>query len=204
MPESTNTELQQLVDGGEAGLAVVFSRYQARLERMVEFRMDHRLRGRVDPGDVMQESYIEISRRMCRYLENPEVTVFVWMRQVTLQTLIGVHRRHFRNKRSVGQEVQLRQRKSPDATSYSIAFAAFANDTTPSRAVARAEEIEQLRKALDSMDEIDREVLALRHFEQLSNNEVAEILQLSVTASSNRYVRALARLGNLMEGLLPS
>lgn len=197
---SSNPELEQLRNGGTAELGDLFSVYYERLDRMVDFRLDGRLRGRVDSTDVLQEAYLVISRRIDDYVARPDVSLYVWMRQLTLQTLIDVQRRHFGQKRSPNQEVAigLGQR---DQTSLSIADAICAQWSSPSRAAIREEEVQQLRQALASMDEIDREVLALRHFEHLTNTEVAETLGLTATAASNRYVRAMTRLTELMQRL---
>lgn len=195
-----NPELEQLQTGGAEALGELFSLYYDRLDRMVDFRLDGRLCGRVDSADVLQEAYLVISRRLQDYIARPDVSLYVWMRQLTLQTLIDVQRRHFGQKRDPNQEVAL----SPgprDQTSMSIAGAICAQWSSPSRAAIREEEVQQLHQALASMDEIDREVLALRHFEQLTNTEVAEALGLSVTAASNRYVRAMTRLSELMQRL---
>ena len=198
----SNEEIvQTLTDGGESALAEVFSGFAPRLERMVEFRLDFRLRGRVDPGDVLQEAYIEIARRITDYTSAPTVSFYVWVRQITWQTLVGVHRRHLGQKRNPNAEVQIHQRRDQNATTYSIAGMLIGNLTSPSQAAIREEMLEQLRIALDSIDETDREVLALRHFEQLSNNEVAEVLSLTKTAASNRYVRALKRLGDILKAM---
>ena len=195
-----NPELEQLRNGGVDELGDLFSVYYERLDRMVDFRLDGRLRGRVDSTDVLQEAYLVISRRIDDYITRPDVSLYVWMRQLTLQTLIDVQRRHFGQKRSPNQEVaiSLGQR---DQTSVSIADAICAQWSSPSRAAIREEEVQQLRQVLASMDEIDREVLALRHFEHLTNTEVAETLGLTATAASNRYVRAMTRLTELMQRL---
>jgi RNA polymerase sigma-70 factor (ECF subfamily) len=190
-------ERRRLLEGGSAALAEVFSECRDRLERVVEFRLDPRLRGRVDAADVVQEAYLEVARRAHEYMADPAVSFFVWVRQLTFQTLINIHRRHFREKRDPSLEVRLGERLA-HSTSDSIARQLVEARTTPSQAAARAEELALVRAALESMDEIDREVLALRHFEQLGNNEVAEVLGLSVTAASNRYVRAIKRLGEIM------
>jgi RNA polymerase sigma-70 factor (ECF subfamily) len=191
-------ECRRLIEGGSEALAGLFSEYRERLERMIEFRLDPLLRGRVEAADVLQESYIEVARRIGDYTSNPAVSFFVWVRQLTYQTLVDIHRRHFREKRDPSLEVRFGQRPFSSATSDSIARRLLDHHTTPSQAATRAEEVAVLRAALESMDEIDREVLALRHFEQLGNNEVAETLNLSVTAASNRYVRAMTRLGQIM------
>jgi RNA polymerase sigma-70 factor (ECF subfamily) len=197
--EGPDAELTGLETGGEEALADLFSRHEERLTRMVRFRMDHRLWGRVDPADVLQESYLEASRRLAGYLRDPAVPVFVWLRRMTEQTLLNIHRRHLGAKiRDASLEVSLHRRGGGQATSISLAARLAADWTSPSQAAMREEMLGELREAFDSMDPIDREVLALRHFEGLSNNEVAEILGLQKAAASNRYVRALKRLKTMM------
>lgn len=192
--------VNELISGGDAAVAELFSEFQPRLERMVEFRLDRRLRGRVDSLDIIQEAYIEIARRIGDYTSNPAVAFYVWVRQITWQTLVSVHRRHLGQKRHPSMEVRL-NRKGPNETTYSIAEALVGQLTSPSGAARRQEDYDQLREALSTMDETDREVLALRHFEQLGNNEVAEVLGIARTAASNRYVRAIKRLGDVLATL---
>ena len=197
-PSDTDRECRRLIEGGTDALAGLISEYRERLERMVEFRLDPRLRGRVEAADVLQEAYIEVARRIGDYTSNPAVSFFVWARQRTYQTLIGIHRRHFSEKRDPNIEIRLGQRPALSDTSDSIARLLLDEHTTPSQAVARAEDVSVLMAALESLDAIDREILALRHFEQLGNNEVAQTLNLSVSAASNRYVRAMTRLGAIL------
>jgi len=191
-------ELELLTSGNADSVAEVFSRYQEKLQRMVRFRLDRRLYGRVDTGDVLQEVWLEASRRIEDYTSNPAVPFFIWLRQLAYQIIIDLHRRHLgAKKRNVSQEVSLG--KGNDQTSVSMAARLVGDLTSPSQAAMREERLGQLRKALEGMDEIDREVLALRHFEELGNNEVAEILGLQKTAASNRYIRALKRLKQVLE-----
>ncbi|MGZ0172350.1 MAG: sigma-70 family RNA polymerase sigma factor [Planctomycetales bacterium] len=192
--------VEKLIAGGDAAVAELFSEFQPRLERMVEFRLDRRLRGRVDSLDIIQEAYIEIARRIGDYTSKPTVAFYVWVRQITWQTLVSVHRRHLGQNRHPGMEVRL-NRKNPNETTFSIAEALVGQLTSPSGAARRQEDYDQLREALSTMDETDREVLALRHFEQLGNNEVAEVLGIARTAASNRYVRAIKRLGDVLATL---
>ncbi len=194
----TDHEVRRLTEGGTVALAGLFSDYRERLERMVEFRLDPRLRGRVEAADILQEAYIEMARRVGDYTSDPAVSFFVWARQLTYQTLIGIHRRHFCEKRDPNLEIRLGQRPALSDASDSIARLLLDERTTPSQAAARSEDVLVLRAALESLDPIDREVLALRHFEQLGNNEVAQTLKLSVTAASNRYIRAMTRLGAIL------
>lgn len=192
-------ELSRLETGGQQAVADLFSQYRDRLGRMVRFRMDGRLSGRVDPDDILQEAYMEIARRIQDYLDQPSVPLFVWLRQITWQILVDTHRRHLVAKaRNVNAEVN---RLPPEAgmTSVSLAARLVGGLTSPSQAMLREERLVQVRLALEEMDDIDREVLALRHFEQLTNNEVAEVLGLQKAAASNRYVRALGRLKQILD-----
>lgn len=194
-----NTDLDSLMQDGEAALGAVFARHQRPLERMIEFRLDERMRGRVDPEDVLQEAFIEASRRLKEYLVLPNVSFYVWLRQITYQTLLTVQRRHFGQKRDPRLEVDGRASTNQDATCLSI-FSAFVGQlTTPSQVLMKQEQLDQLKQILAEMDEIDREVLALRHFEHLTNNQIAESLGISVTAASNRYVRAMTRLSDVAQ-----
>ena len=192
------TEFDLLTSGDENKIAEVVSQYEEKLQRMVRFRLDRRLYGRVDTADVMQDVWMEASRRIEDYTSNPAVPFFIWVRQIAWQIIIDLHRRHLgAQKRNVSQEVSLA--KSGVGTSISIAAQLVGDLTSPSQAAIREEKLVKLRDALESMDKIDREVLALRHFEELSNNEVAEVLGLQKTAASNRYVRALKRLKSILE-----
>jgi RNA polymerase sigma-70 factor (ECF subfamily) len=165
---------------------------------MVRFRLDRRLYGRVDTADVLQDVWLETSRRIEDYTSNPAVPFFVWVRQLAYQIIIDLHRRHLgAQKRNVSQEVSIG--KSNCDTSVSIAAQLAGNLTSPSNVAMRGERLARLREALDGMDEVDREVLALRHFEELGNNEVADILGIQKTAASNRYVRDLKRLKQVLE-----
>ena len=191
-------ELEILKSGNADSIAEVFSQHRDKLQRMVRFRLDRRLYGRVDTADVLQDVWLETSRRIEDYTSNPAVPFFVWVRQIAYQIIIDLHRRHLgAQKRNVSQEVSVA--KSNCDTSISIAAQLVGSLTSPSHAAIRKERLGSLREALDSMDEIDREVLALRHFEELSNNEVAEILGIQKTAASNRYVRALKRLKQVLD-----
>lgn len=197
-------EIDQLRSRGDAALADLFEKYREPLERMIEFRLDDRVRGRVDSEDVLQEAYIELARRLKEYLAGSNVSVFIWMRQITYQVMIGVQRRHFGQKRDPRFEVTHAVSPDPNATSLSILSAFAEQMTSPSQALMREEELQQLQQMLEGMDEVDREVLALRHFEQLSNNQIAEALGISITAASNRYVRAMLRLSQIAKGQRPS
>ena len=179
-------------------LGQAFEEYRAKLERMIAFRMDPAFQTRIEPGDVIQESYFEASRRLSEFQSQSNIPLFVWIRQRVLQTLVDMQRAHSREKRSVFLESRMPEANDFQSTSLSLARVLMANVPTPSQIAMRVEEEEQLKLSLDAMHETDREILALRHFEHLSNSETAAVLGISPTAASNRYVRAAARLSEIL------
>jgi RNA polymerase sigma-70 factor (ECF subfamily) len=179
-------------------LGRAFEEYRAKLERMIAFRMDPAFQTRIEPGDVIQESYFEASRRFSEFQSQSNIPLFVWIRQRVLQTLVDMQRAHSREKRSVFLESRMPEANDFQSTSLSLARVLMANVPTPSQIAMRVEEEEQLKLSLDAMHETDREILALRHFEHLSNSETAAVLGISPTAASNRYVRAAARLSEIL------
>ena len=191
--------LDRLDRGGSEALEGLFSENRERLRRMVDFRLDTRLRGRVSTSDILQEAYIDASKRLTHYRENPAVPFFIWLRTVTIQRLIQVHRQHIgAQARDAAREVSLGQIAGLEASTERMAEL-MGDITSPSRAAQRGEMIAQVRQALDRLEPIDREILALRHFEELSNHETAALLQINPPAASKRYVRALERLKDILE-----
>lgn len=180
-------------------LSEVFAQHRDRLRRMVRLRMDRRLQGRVDASDVIQEAYVEATQRYDDYRQKPEVSPFIWLRFLTGQKLIQLQRRHLGTRaRDANREVSIYRGAMPEATSAALAAQLIGKQTSPTQAVARAETKMRVQEALNNMDEIDREVLALRHFEQLNNGEVAQLLCISEDAAYKRYVRALKRLKGVL------
>jgi RNA polymerase sigma-70 factor (ECF subfamily) len=193
-------ELDQLRSRGEEAVAELFGHHREKLLRMIAFRLDSRIIGKVDGEDILQDAFVETARRIQDYLDRPSVPFFVWLRQITKQVLIDTHRRYLGAKmRDVNQEVGLFHGGSADTSSSGLAAQLADSLTSPSQFAVREEMVAELRTALDDLDEIDREVLVLRHLEELSNNEVAEILGVDKFAASKRYLRALERL----RGALP-
>jgi RNA polymerase sigma-70 factor (ECF subfamily) len=186
--------------GGDCGaLAELFEGYRGRLEQMVRLRLDRRLQGRLDPADVLQEAYLDVARRFPEYRADPALPFFLWLRLLTGQRLVDLHRQHLGTKmRDAGLEVSLHRGHFPRASSASLAELLLGRLTTASRAAIRAETQRRVQEALNSMDPIDREVLVLRHFEMLSNEETAQVLGLKPSAASNRHLRALKRLKEIL------
>ena len=187
--------------GDQTALAELFRHHHQRLEHMVRLRMDRRLQGRIDPSDVLQEAYLDCSRRLGEYATNPCMSFFLWLRFLTGQRLIDLHRQHLgAKKRDAGIELSLHQGLFPRplASSASLAGHLLGRLTSASRAAIRAETQVRVQEALNLMDAMDREVLTLRHFEMLTNEETAAVLGLKKTAASNRYIRALKRLKEIV------
>jgi RNA polymerase sigma-70 factor (ECF subfamily) len=183
-------------------LTALFLRHRERLRRMVRLRLDQRLLGRVDPSDVLQEAYLDIAHRAGEYLANPAMPPFLWLRFLTAQRLTALHRQHLGAQlRDAGREISLHRGAIPQATSVSLAHQLLGRLTSASQAAMRAELQTRIQVVLNGMDPIDREVLALRHFEDLSNAETAEVLGIQKSAASNRYIRALKRLKDLLATL---
>lgn len=189
----------RLRSGDVEALEKLFTFHRSRLRKIVRFRLDVQLQGRVDPSDVLQEVYLDAVQRLNHYRQHSDYPFFVWLREITTQRLIDVHRRHLASqKRTASREVSLSGLEA-DNTKNSVAFQLAASLTSPSQALARLELVARLREAIDSLDPIDREVLAMRHFEELTNDEVATALGLKKSAASNRYVRALMRLKAILD-----
>jgi RNA polymerase sigma-70 factor (ECF subfamily) len=164
--------------------------------------MDYRLRRRVDPSDVLQEAYLDYARKFQRYSREQALPFFLWLRQLTAQRLVDVHRRHLGAKmRDAAMEASIWKRPLPPVSSHSLASRLLGRLTTASQAAQRAEDQFKVQQALERLKPMDREVIALRHFEMLSNDEAALTLGISKTAASNRYIRALKRLKDELMGI---
>jgi len=199
---SLDSLIDRVLHGDRNALAEVFATHRDRLWRIVSFRIDPRLRGRVDADDVLQESYLNAERRIAHVIQDAPDGMFVWFRMIVSQTMAEIHRRHLGvQRRDPMREQSLHAGFSADATSFSISSHLFGHLTSPSQAALRKELSEQLEFALSSMEELDREVLAMRHFEELSNRETANALGLTEQAASARYVRALTRLQHILKAI---
>jgi RNA polymerase sigma-70 factor (ECF subfamily) len=200
--EDTRDLLDRVRAGDPQALGRLLTRHQAYLQRFVELRLDPRLRARLDPADVVQDAQMQAVRRLPRYLEQPALPFRLWLRQLALDRLLNLRRDHAgAARRSVEREVTL-----PDGSAAEFARQLLAPGSTPSQHLSREELARHVREAMSRLPEPDREVLLLRHFEGLSNPEVAALLGLSPGAVSKRYGRAVLRLHALLfpEGLTES
>jgi RNA polymerase sigma-70 factor (ECF subfamily) len=197
-----NGALLQRAAGGDLGAwGALLMQHEGRLCRMVGFRLDARLRGRVDASDVVQEAYLEAADHRADYFRRPPLPLFLWLRGIVGNKLLEIHRHHLATRmRDAGREVA-GNRAAPGATSAALVDQLSGSATGPKTAAARVEVKARLHEALGSMEEIDREVLALRHFEQLSSGETATVLGIEERAAAKRYIRALKRLRELLAGM---
>ncbi len=181
--------------GDARALDEIFRRHRDRLRRMVELRLDARLQARLDASDVVQDAYVEVARRLDDYLREPKLPLFLWLRLVVGERLTALHRHHLgTHMRDAGREVSLYRDALPQASSAALAAQLLGKHTSPTQAAVRAERMLRLQEAINVLDPIDREILALRHFEQLSRAEAAQALGIEESAAAKRYVRALKRL----------
>jgi RNA polymerase sigma-70 factor (ECF subfamily) len=202
-PDETDELVRQAIAGDESALAELFGRHCKRLRQMVRLRLDRRLQGRVDTSDVLQEAYIDLADRLPAYARAPsKLPFYLWLRLVVGERLLRVHRQHLGTAmRDAGREVSLYRGALPEASSVSLAGQLLGRITSPSRALIRAEVQLQLQDALNAMGSMDREVITLRHFEELSNSEAARVMGVSPQAASNRYLRAMSRLHEVFKGI---
>ena len=172
--------------------------HAARLIRVATFRLDRRLRGRIDPADVVQDVFATAAAHRADFLRlDSGVPLFVWLRGIVANKLLETHRRHLDVRmRAAGREVagNARENALPDATSMALMDELTGGETGPGTRLANAEAAGRVRAALTAMSPADREALALRHFEQLTSAEAAQVLGIAERAAAKRYLRALDRL----------
>lgn len=193
--------LRELANDRQEAFARLFEQARQRLRRIASFRLDYRLRGRVSESDILQETYVRAAQRIDRWMAQPDFPFFVWLRLELQQKMAEVHRRHLAaDKRDVRRERMIHHARTGQ-TSIALAAHLVGQMTSASRLLERAEMIETLERALGEINEMDREIIALRHFEELSNLETAGILDIAPAAASKRYLRALKRMRKIFEDL---
>jgi RNA polymerase sigma-70 factor (ECF subfamily) len=193
-PPQTLPLLDRLRAGDRDALAALFAYYRSRLGQMLRLRFDARVAARVDPSDVLQEAYLDAVRQIDGYLASPQVAFYVWLRGLTWKRLLNVHRQHLTAKsRSVERELPL-----PAESSMMLAKALFAQGPSPSQVLLQEELRRRLQRALGRLTDDDREVLLMRHAEDMTNIEVAQALGLTPSGATMRYGRALVRLKEIL------
>lgn len=181
-------------------IADQFTLHRKRLYQIVQFRLDHRLHGRVDPDDILQEAYLDAVKRQRHFHNN--LSVFVQIRQLLLQTMTDVHRRHLSvQSRDASREISLHKFAAASHSSLTLTRLLHARISSPSAPIQQAETFFKLNQAIESLSEIDCEVLLMRHFEDMTNLEVSQALNIKADTACQRYLRALERLKTILESL---
>lgn len=200
--KSIDALLEMAREGDSEAINELFQRYRKSLKRMVALRLDDRLRGRLDPSDIIQEAQLEVFTRLPNYLANPTMPFHLWLRLEVGKHLMLVHRHHLKvQMRDVRREVLHLGVMAPHASSLALAEALVDHQPSPQDVLARTEARERIRQAMDGLDLLDREVLTLRHFESLSRSETAQLLGITTAAAAKRHMRALERLRHALADL---
>jgi RNA polymerase sigma-70 factor, ECF subfamily len=185
----------------ESDLDRLFAQYRDKLRLMVEMRMDRRVRSRLDPSDVIQETFAEAVQRYPTYIASGKLSPYVWIRFLTLQQLMIAHRKHLGvQSRSVLEEKHIDLMKAIPFDADSVVGCLASDESTPSVKASRNEQLEKLNEAIEGMEGVDREILVMRHFEQMELTEIADSMEMTYDAVSSRYRRALKKLGLAMFG----
>ena len=194
--------IEQLRTGKSSALAALFDQHRDRLRRMVELRIDPRLRARLDASDVLQEAFLDVAHDLDAYLADPSLPPLLWLRLHVGRRLTTLHRQHLNVRmRDAGMEISLYRDALPEANSAALASMLMGRLTSPTQAALRAERLLRVQEALNCLDPIDREVLALRHFEQLGRAETAQVLGITPETGAKRYFRALKRLKDVLAAM---
>jgi RNA polymerase sigma-70 factor, ECF subfamily len=201
-PHETQELLDKVRHGEAQAVDQLLVRHRDPLRRMIDLRLDPALAGRIDASDIVQDVLLEASRRLADYLKNPLMPFHLWLRHIAQDHIIDAHRRHrLAQRRSLDKEQPLHLGKLGDQSSLDLAAQLFDQELTPASAAIRHELQHRLETAVNALPDDDREIIVMRHFEQMTNQEVAGILGLTEAAASMRYLRALRRM---RAALLPS
>jgi RNA polymerase sigma-70 factor (ECF subfamily) len=198
-PPDTQELLERSNRGDATARRELLVRHRERLRRMVALRLDRRLNARVDPSDVVQEALADAAQHLDDYLRDRPLPFYPWLRQFAWERLCKLHRHHIHARRRsiIREETDM---PLPDESVRQLAHRLLAGGTSPSRRLIRQEQREQVRAALAELAPQDREVLVMRHLEQMETAEVAAALGISEGAVRNRQYRAVMRLRTLLEG----
>ncbi len=200
-PQSDKTQdlLNEVAGGDKSAVNRLMDRHRDAVRRMIQMRLDQAVARRVDASDVVQDVMLEASQRLTDYLQNPSMPFHLWLRQLAKDRIIDMHRRHRgAQRRSVDREQNFSGLGSDDQSAADLAGLLKDAELTPAAAALRQEMQNRFLLALDQLEEGDREIIVMRHFEHLGNSEVAEALGLSAPAAGMRYLRAIRKLREVL------
>jgi RNA polymerase sigma-70 factor (ECF subfamily) len=200
-PEQDQTQ-QLLADvrlGDADAINRLMDRHRDSIRRMVQMRLDHKIQRRVDVSDVVQDVLVEANRRLQVYLDNPVMSFHLWLRQIAKDRIIDAHRRHRGSaKRSVDREKPLAVQAADDHSTMQLLDQLRDPELTPAAAATQQEMARAVERSISELGDQDAEIIIMRHYEQLSNQEIAQALGLTEPAASMRYLRALRRLREML------
>ncbi len=200
MEAEADSLLERVKQGDEQARQALLAHHREPVRRMIDLRLDPAIAARLDASDVVQEVLLEANRRLDDYLRNPAMPFGLWLRHIARDHIIDAHRRHRQaQRRGVDREKPLVPAAFADRSSLELAAQFLDQELTPASAAIQHEMQRRLHAAISELDEDDREVILMRHFEQLSNQEVAAVLGLSEAAASMRHLRALRKLKTLLQ-----
>lgn len=202
--EQTQELLTGAKDGDSEAIDRLLDRHRESLRRMIGMRLDQKIMRRVDVSDVVQDVLVEANRRLQDYLKNPVMAFHLWIRQIAKDRIIDAHRRHrVSAKRSIDREQPLASKRPVDESTIELAAHLADPELTPAAAATQRELAQQVQGAVEMLDDRDREIILMRHYEQLSNQDIAAVLDLTEPAASMRYLRALKKLRKVLDELSP-
>lgn len=200
-PQQTDHLLHRAREGKPEAVDRLLEAHREPLRRAIGLRLDRALAGRIDASDVVQDVLLEASKRLTDYLRNPSMPFQLWLRHIARDHVIDAHRRHRQaQRRSLDREQPLIPAGLADHSSVELAARLTDGEPTPATAAVRQELQQRLHTAVAALDDNDREVILMRHAEQMPNQDVAASLGLTEAAASMRYLRALRRLRTLLAG----
>ena len=193
--------LEQARTGDQSAVNALMDRHRNSLRQLVRMRLDQKIQKRVDASDVVQDVLVEANRRLEKYLADPIMPFHLWLRQIAKDRIIDAHRRHrVSAKRSVDREQQLVAPRGYDQSSIHLASLLGDQRLTPAAAALQQEMARKVEQAIGELDEKDCEIIVMRHYEHLTNQEIGKVLDLTEPAASMRYLRAIRRLRQVMQG----
>ena len=203
-PDQIKPLLNQAKGGDESAVNALMDQHRNSLRQLIRMRLDQKIQRRIDVSDVVQDVLVEANRRLQRYLNDPIMPFHLWLRQIAKDRIIDAHRRHrVSAKRSVDREQQLAPPRGYDQSSVHLASLLGDDQLTPAAAAVQQELAQRVEEAIAQLEERDCEIIVMRHYEHLSNQEIGEVLNLTEPAASMRYLRAIRRLKKLMTERLP-
>ncbi|MEL6106586.1 MAG: sigma-70 family RNA polymerase sigma factor [Planctomycetota bacterium] len=198
--DQTETLLDAARSGDDDAVNRLMEKHRKSIRRLVELRLDRKVQRRVDVSDVVQDVMVEASSRLEKYLQDPAMAFHLWLRQIAWDRIIDTYRRHrVSAKRNMDREQPMAAPAGPDHSTMELAIQLCDPSLTPSAAATQREIAMKVEEAIETLNDQDREIILMRHYEHLTNLEIAEVLGLNPPAASMRYLRAVRRLRETLE-----